>query len=424
MTIGVFNLWELRYRRIGGAGSYTDTFTAGNDAGWNSATKLRAFDCKLSLPYGSEKDRTAQTRANGRPANIPTDRAGATIEFSMWLEGGSSTVTPPTLATLLGYCLGGLRTPTAISDTAEAASAVNAIVAASHGQVAGDAVLVGTRGDGYADGRVSYVDSVDSVNKYWLRPNLPGVPQVGHAVKHGHTVYFDRTVENYLEFLLIGHYAGSGVTDDADQVNAIGCSCAAVTISNLKQGSNPIVTLKFNVGDWRNEPYATKASLQHTTAGSGGGPAGNLSIGQICIGDASSYTRTAIQGGDFEIAPNITLEKIADPAKANGCGGWVSMPSDTGPTCSVTRYWGDMPGMYDDFVTPTAKHLVAQWGHTAEHTVAFGMQRCYFDNVPERVEFAKSMALKLALHGDSGQTTNESTADFKLQDSPMWISFL
>lgn len=423
MTVRPFNVWQLRYTDQ--TTTYPTAFVAGNNSAWTNATNLRAFDCKVKAPYGTVKDTTAQTAGEGHPAPIVTDRSGGTIEFSMWLEGGSSTTSPPTVATLLGAALGGLKSCSKITDSCLADCTTGLVKCTSHGKVAGEAVLVGVRGDGGGDGKVAFVDTVDSANQYWVKPLLPAAPAVSAALKNGHTVYIDQSVERYLSFYLIGSYTGSGATDDADQINMIGCSCSKVAISGFAQGQAPKVTFTFNIGDWRNEPYATRATISHTATAAGNGPAGNLSLGALVIADASGYTRTTVQGGGIEVDPQIAIERIDDPNGANHTGGWVQVPSETGPTCSVTRYWGDMPGLYDDLTAGTAKFVLCQWGHVAQATVAFGMQRAFLNSVPERVEFNKSMALKLGFHGDRGRATgnDRSTDDLKLADSPMWFWF-
>jgi hypothetical protein len=421
MTVKPYKIWELRYTDQ--SSTYPTAFVSGSAAGWSNATKLRAFDAKLKLAYGAEKDATVQTAGEGHPAPIVTDRAGGTLEFSMHLEGGSSTTSPPSVATLLGAALGGLKSCSKITDTALADCTTGLVKCTSHGKAVGEAVLVGVRGDSGGDGKLVYVDTVANANQYWVRPLLPAAPAVSAALKNGHTVYIDQTVERYLSFYLIGSYSGSGATDDPDQVNMIGCSCAKIAIAGIAQGQSPKVTFTFNLGDWRNEPNATKATISHTAAAAGNNPAGNLALGSLCIGDASAYTRNAIQGGNVEVDPAIAIERISDPNGANYTGGWVQSPSETGPTCSITRYWGDMPGGYDDFVAGTAKTIVCQWGHVAQGVFAFGLQRAYLSSVPERVEFSKSMALKMVHHGDMGRNTDRSTDDYKLQDSPLWFWF-
>lgn len=419
MSYSPFAIKELKWRTR--TTTFATTFTAPNDSAWTNATKLRVHDLSADLKYDAGKDMTVQSRFHGHPKSIETIKSG-TLKFKMYLEGGSATTAPTTVATLLGKVLGGIKSPTAISDTAETSSGVSNIKCATHGQVAGQAVLVGTRGDGRADGKASIIDSV-LTNEYWLRPNLPVAPNNGDAIKHGHTVYFDGTVQNYEDFLLIGHYAGSGVTDDCDQIQMIGCS-GTVAFGGFKPGELAFVEFTFNVGDWRNEAYATKASMTLTSAGSGGDPAGNQATGAFTIQDASLYTRTTVTGGDIEVNPNVTIQEVKDPNGVNGRGGFIHVPSDSGPTCGITRYFGNMPEHYDDFTDGTAKQVVFQFGHETAKTVVIDLQRAFITSVPERVEFEKSMALKLQFEADSGQTTDESTDDYKLQDSPMRIHFL
>jgi hypothetical protein len=419
-----FELKEIRY--VDNGATFPTAFTAANDASWaaGTATKLRVHDLDVTgLTYESVKDMTAQTRHRGRPYNLPTIKGGS-FTFKMWAEGGSSTTSPGTLATLLGKIFGGIKSPTAITDTAETGSTATQIKASTHGQVRGQACLFGTRGDGKGGGKVGIISEVNGTDHYTLQMSLPAAPINGDAIKNGHTIYLDPDDENYLSFLIIGHYPGSGAADDGDQINAIGCWCE-VAVGGLAVGEHPFFEFTVHVGDWRNEPYATKASLAHTTEPSGNDPAGSQYIGSLCIGDAGTYTRTTVQGGDYEISPNLSWEEIRDLNGVNGRGGAVKMPHEDGPTIAVTRYWGDMPGLFTDFSTAHTKiqtHI--QLGHETQNCIAFDMPEAYLDNIPERIEFERAQALKLTMHGDSKRETDLSTDDYKLQDSPFKIHFL
>lgn len=420
MTFAPFVLKEMRY--VSKGSTFPTTFDAGNSATWNSGTKLRCFDVKVDLDYKAEPDKSVQTRRDGHPPKIPTVKSAA-LEYSMYLEGGSANLTAPTVATLLSYVLGGLYTPAAISANPDAspASAIDFLSVTGHGKTAGEGVLVGVRGDGRGGGSFATIKTIDTADKYSLWMALPGAPTSADTLKYSHAVYYDGSTENYVNHYLIGHFAGSSATDDPDQINFMGGS-ATVTFSGFKPGELPVVTFKWVFGDWRNEPYATKASLQLTTDGSGENPAGGA-IGALCIGDANDYSRYMIQGGEISIDPMIVLEPVTDYNGTNGIGGWISVPSETGPTCSITRYWGDMPGLYNDFTASTAKQFLWQCGHETQKTVAFFMQKAYLDAIPERVEFTKLMALKITMHSESGGNTDESTAALKLRDSPLIVYF-
>jgi hypothetical protein len=413
-----------QFRYVDHTSTYPTAYTAGNNATWTNADNLRVFDIELDLKENAEQDKTIQTGHHGHPAPIFLDNSGSTVKFSCYLEGGTGTTTAGHIATLVGRALGGLRSPNAATGTAEAGSAIDFVNETGHSKVVGEAVLVGARDDGGGDGKLAAIKTIDTADKYSFFMALPAAPlTTADELHYGHTAYMDASSENYLSFFLIGHYAGSGASDDPDQLNLSGCSCAAIEFSGMRAGESPKVTMTWNIGRWRNEPYATTAAIDHDATPVGGDPAGNLAIGALLVGDLSSYTRSTVQGGDVEVAPNITIEKIEDPNDDNQCGGWVSLPSETGPTCSITRYWGDMPGLRNDFTAGTGKQVLIQWGNTQTGCVGIFLPRAYLTAAPERIEFSRSMALKLQFHGDRGRATDLSTDDLKLQDSPLMVYF-
>jgi hypothetical protein len=291
--------------------------------------------------------------------------------------------------------------------------------------VPGQAVLVGLRNDGRGGGKVGIISGLNGADKYYFQMSLPGAPTsaLPDALKNGHTVFCSPLIENYLSFLAIGTYGGSGAADDPDIIQAIGCWCE-VTLGGLLPAEVPWVQITVHCGDWRDEPYANVEGFSHTDVPSGEDPVSSQFIGSLTIGDANSYTRTEVQGGDYEIAPNLSWEPITDPSQANNIGGAVKMPHEDGPMISVTRYWGDMPGITTDFKTRVAKQICVTLGHEAENCIAFDMPEAYFDEQAGRIEFQRAQALRLVMHGDSKRETGLSTADEILQDSPFKIHFL
>jgi hypothetical protein len=421
-------LWAIREIRIIDKGStFPTAFTPASNAAWTTATKLRVFDVDFSaLDKKSEPDKTVQTRFHGRPAVIPTLTGGVeqmALKFKMYFGGGSGTTSPNAIATVLGVVMGGIKSPTKIDDTAETGTTTTVIKATAHGQVVGQASLFGTRGDGNGGGKVGVMEVCTDADNYELFMALPGAPVNLDAIKNGHTVWVDHTDESYADLLVIGHYAGSGAADDPDILNLLGCG-ATCTFGGFKPGELPFVEFTFLPADWRNEPYASTRALSLTTVPSGGDPVCDRSIGMLTIADSTDSVRAEVQGGEIAIDPGMKLAPIIDPNGVNGIGGWVKVPSDNGPTLKVKRYWGDMPGLFDDFDAGTKKQVCFSLGHVAQNCVAIDMQAALLDAVPKRAEMESATAIELTFHGESGLATDESTADLRMQDAPMRIHLL
>jgi len=423
-----FELWELRY--IDHGSTFPTAFTAGNDAAWAAGTadKLRVHDLDVSeLGLVNIPDPSIQTGFHGRPAPITTLSGGVEtmmLKFKQWLPGGSSTVSAEDVATLMGVVMGGITSPaTAFSDLAEAGSTATNVVAASHGQVANQAVLVGVLGDARSEAKVGIIDTANA-NDYDLLMALPGAPNAGDAIKHGHDLWVKETDESYQSFLAIGSYAGSGATDDPVLLNIIGCS-GVLAIGGLAPGEKPFVEYSFNVADWRIEPYATTSAFSHTQALLGDDPAGDRGIGALTIGDTASTTRTTVQGGDVEISLNMELVPIIDPQGVNGIGGWKKVRGDQGPTMACTAYWSDMPGRRADYTGGTVKQLLFTLGHASEATVAFSMNQAYFIEDPAKpVEYQRMLGERLVFEGDKGTGTDLATDAKRLEDAPIVIHLL
>ena len=418
MTIAVADLGELWY--VDRSTTYNTGFTG---AGSWSGTKFRAFAVEAAVEYDAVPDPYMQTRFFGAPSPLQTIKKGS-LKFRMHLPGGSGSTSPGHVAILMGACTGGIQSPTLVSDICEASCTTTALKLTSHGQVAGQAVMVGTRGDGYAEGKAGVIQTIVGVNEYALSMALPGIPATGIAVRNGHTIYGsqDPPVERYIDFLGIGAYAGTGATDDPDILNMIGCS-GTFTLGGLAPNETPFVEFTFLVGDWRHESYATTKALAHTTAVNGDAPAGNQYIGALCLQDTGTTTRNAISGTIDGVAFNNALVEIKSLNGANGHAGWL--PSHTaGPTIGITTYWGDMPGLYNDFLNGVPKQILCQWGHQATQTIVVDAQRAFVVKLPARAEIEKNRALKLEFVCDSGQATALSTAALKLQDAPLRLHLL
>ncbi|MCP4549518.1 MAG: hypothetical protein GY835_23935 [bacterium] len=423
MTIGSFSEYEVRY--LDKSTTRTASFTAADQSAWDNATKIRVQELNTSgLTDESVKDPSTQTNPYGREANIRTVRGGS-FSFRMWLEGGASDQTAPAVATLLGGVMGGLFTPTKMSDAAEGSCTTTDIKLTGHASYNGQHALFGALADSGGDGRVGIIEDADtSADAYDLELALPGSPSTSDVVKYGHVAYFDPTLpQRYFDFIVIGGYAGTGATDDPDQFNMIGCS-GTFTLGGLGEGEAPYVEFTFQPANWRGENYADQASFQHTVAASGDDPVGDQHQGSLTLQDTGTTTRATVQGGNVEINPNMALVPIRDPNSSNAIGGWKKQRSADGPTISITRYWGDMPGLVTDWQSGTDKACLYQLGNTSGGTVSIYFQRARLMSYPSRAELDGNVAQQLVLEGAAGNATSLASEQDYMEDSPMTIAFL
>jgi hypothetical protein len=249
------------------------------------------------------------------------------------------------------------------------------------------------------------------------------------VIKTGHTVYLDPTVDWYSDFLFIGSHAGSGATDDSDQIQAIGCA-GKFSIGGLAAGETPFVEFEFFVGDWQWVNYADQASFSHTTAWVGANPIYSAAEGQLMIQDLATTTRNAIKGGDIEIDFGFyDLVPVTDYNSPNNIGGWKRVRTDQGPRITIKAYWtalADMPGLYADVLAGTGKQVLFQVGNTTQATMAIYMQRSFIQGLDpsNRVEYEKNTALQLTFEGANGTATLLADAHDKLQDTAFALCLL
>jgi hypothetical protein len=422
-----FALQELWYKDLAAVRSASATAASTFVA---TATKLAAFDVNVSgLKQEVVADKTIQTAPDGKPGSIHARRIGE-VSFKMWLEGGrTATTSPGALATLLGAAMGGLHNPAAIDDAAEAGSTATVIVAAAHGLVENEGVLVGVVGDGRGGGKVSFVKDATATGAgdYELQLALPVAPNAADVLKNGHTLFLDYTDESYMDFLFVGSHVGTGATNDPDSVQAIGCSLSAVTFGGFDEGA-AWVEMTFKCADWAWVAYASQTTFAHTTDGAGAGPVSGSEAGSLLLQDAGTTTRKQVAAGGIEITLPIGLQMKRDNNYSNGCGGWVKLPNapGVGPTIKFQAYWADlvdMPGLFADSAARTKKQCLFQVGSTAQQVVAFYMQEATLAPVAPDVRgsLEESTALTLTLLGDSGRATDLSDATDRLRDASLVI---
>ena len=395
-----------------------------------TATKLSHFDLDISgLKQEVVADRTVQTAPDGKPGDIDARRPGE-FNFKVWLEGGATATTSPgVLATMLGAAMGGLTSPNAITDAAEATSTATRIKATAHGYLENEGIMIGVVGDARAAGKVGFIADATGTgaDDFDVQIDYPVAPNAADVIKAGHTLFLDYTDESYFDFLFIGAHAGTGATDDPDSCQMIRCSLSGLEFGGFDEGA-PWVQLTFRCGDWAWVNYASQATFAHTTAASGAGPIGGAEAGSLCLQDAGTTTRNQIAAGGISVAIPITLQPIRDAGYTNGIKGWVKVPNapGVGPTIKFTPYFAtivDMPGLYNDMKARTAKQVQWQVGTTAQSVVAFYIQSGTLRAVDpsKRVALEDNTGLELEVLGSNTNQTDLSTAAKRLMDAAIVV---
>ena len=405
---GPANIRELRYRN---GTSLNQAFTAANNGAWDPGTAYKlavtAFDAS-GLEYQSQPSPILQQHILAAPANVPTIKAGS-VKFSTYLGGGSANTTANAEATLMSLILGGLASPvgskTATLDNAGTHTAIK-LYSTGFGAkvVAGQAVLVGTRGDGRGNGEVRRItgEGTDYID---ISPALPAAPADNDVCVISHTAYVDvTTTQQYIDLLAIGF-------ESTDVLNMLGCMGSfGFSGLNVGGGEIPLIDYDLRVAHWREESSGgTVDALTPGTAMVGSSPPVTLGQGAFILSDAGSTTLKKYKIADLGIAPGITYEAVPDLNGINGIGAYGKVQGRATANFSVLIDGSDadiLPGLYDDFSASTGKQLIAQFGHVAGKCCAIDMEAFYFDGSPKRAAVGALAALAVTGHADIGASSS------------------
>ena len=384
-------LREFRYRN---STTFQTVFANAATTYWNTdnAVKLEltAYDATGLVQEGLE-DPTLQTRLHQKGAPTPGLSKGE-LTFSTYLTGAETDLTGGAVPNMLRAIVGGRTAPTnARSTTATGGTTTNITLDAANSYVvAGQAVLVGVRGDGRGMGEAR---PINAVGTGWvgLTFAINAAASSGDALVFSDTIHLDETGnQEYFETLAIGAAA-------ADQRQTIGAG-ATFEVGGMGMGERPTVDVTLAASDHRHVPVSDQSSFTHGTAPSGGTPAFSKAIGLFHMGDHGDTTRTAYKAGDFTFTPGLELEEQPDLAGVNGVGGLEQIM--TTPTLEATLlYDQDMLGLKADFDAQTAKAGLLQLGHEATKAVAIELPKCYVDNLPEDAVIGNLAGVKVMVHG-------------------------
>lgn len=384
---------KIREVRYTSGTTFLTAYTAANDASWaaGTANKLRVQACDMGgLEYKGLEDASLQTSMWAKPPNIPSLRVGD-IKLSMFAPSGSANTTADPIATLMSLIMGGLSNPATKTLSAAAGSTTTTVECVGHGILAGQAVLLGTRGDGRGDGEVRIVTSV-TTDDFTIGMATRQALSASDAIVVGHSTYLDdSTSQQYLSLLIIG-------ADTGDQVQALN-AMGGFKLKGVNPGELLSLDMDLKVADWQ-LVTANPASLS-TAAYLGNHPPADRGLGGFFINDVGTTTRVAMKLGSIDIDPGLIYAPVNDPTGLNGIGSWIKMPSH--PKLSFNAIFAEgMPGLYGDFANTTqvAKHVVFQWGCSAQRCFAASLPRLWIDESPGWTDMNGLQGAKVVAHGD------------------------
>lgn len=390
---------RIREVRLVGTSTFNTGFQGGNATAWalTNATKMPVQSWESGLQYESKPDETLQTRLHGAPPNVPTLRKGS-VKFRTYLPTANSAVGGDPISNFMSYVLGGtIATPTArVLTVGTGSNATHINFHNAHGMQNGMGYICGSRGDGRGDGEFRPQLSSINANTVVLGMALRAAPTAGDLFYCGHTLFLDEDqAQIYIDGMAIGQEA-------EDALQWIG-SMGTIKISGTGPGDLPSVEFELMAADWREQQGV---SLATTTAPANSRPPVDRHIGGFFIADAATAVtnpvpRSVMKVGDVEIDPGVAYEPIPDPNGVNGIGGWQRMPSS--PKLQFTAILSeDMPGLYTDWTTPTAKQAYVQFGHTPQKAFVAEYQKLYLDGAPTRKALGGLAGVAIAMHGEEG----------------------
>lgn len=306
--MAVYRLQELQYAsEVAFASNATNPSTNT----WDQ--RIPAENIILTIPHERIEDVASQNRLNAVGlSHIGAQTGQATLEFTTNLighmtdpAGGSLTTT--WMYTLLGYAFGGTRSAgsgSAISGTTSTANTL--ILSDVSGWVAGDAIAVGTKGDGRGDGQVLVASGVTggASGSIDLLTAAPAAPTTGgDTASRLLLVYPDETATLTTTRWMAMH-SGTG-----NQFHMMGCQLAGVRFSWPLDGQGLAkATWTYRVALWDRvaTTFPSSTSLQNNYGHVPGG-------GSFYIQNFATKTRATETPASLDLAINVGLEPTLGP---------------------------------------------------------------------------------------------------------------
>lgn len=356
------------------ANAATDSWALTNSA----IHKLRVTAADVTgLTQPGISDETLQTRFHTKPPNIAGLSKGS-VKLTTYAGGAYANVDVGPEWNVARASLGGYAAVTnarsgtvsaQVSTTNIGMTSVNTYV------VAGQAVLIGVKGDGRGNGEVHPINGV-SPDHIQLSVATAAAAAVADPLVFCSSLYPDEdATQHYVDVVVAGHAS-------ADQFQTCG-GVPKMMVEGLGLGEQPRLVFDIMSCDWRYVPTSERVTISHTTSPRGGEPSFDKAIGLAHIGDQGSSTRTAYKVTDVTYDPGIEYAEIPSPSGVNGVGGYQHMPGVG--MLEMTVITAEDDGLIDDYPS-TAKHIVVQAGHTATKTIAVEFTKAYLSDRPTRVE--------------------------------------
>ena len=394
---------KLREFRFRTTTTFGTSYTAANDATWNivggSATKLAITDYDDSgLVHEGLPDETLQTRFYTQSVMIEGNKTG-TFKVSSYLGGAYSNVTAHPQATILSCFMGGLASPTTTrsGNIGANSTATNINITGIEGfVVAGQAVLLGTKGDGAGNGEVK---PIKTVGTNWIELGMAcaAAPATSSGYRLSTTAFYDEdATQQYINTLVIGHAA-------ADQRQTIMCAGTA-TVESMGVGELPKLVMNFMPVDHQYVPTAQLDAFETTASPEGNYIPFDKSVGAFQMSDFASTTRAVYKVGNVNFDPRIVYEPIPSHTGVNGIGGWQKMPSTPRMECTLL-FDEDMRGLLDDWEAQTAKQIIFQVGHLANAVCCIEIPKAYIDAAPVPTALNNLAGVRLVVHGTESATS-------------------
>jgi hypothetical protein len=378
-----------------------------------SIKKIRpiVFD-DSGLTQEGVQDPTLQQYLFTDPAPIVGLRKG-TCKISVYLGGAYANLDVNPEAELMNCFMGGCQSPSNARSTTVATSGsgtVNIACASANTYCgAGMMALIGTRGDGGADG-LAYPIAGVAAEYFNVGVACPAAPASGAPIVFGTTVYVQESAaQQYIDGLFIGH----ATADQRQMIGAMG----TVDVTGIMPGENPKIDMTFSPGDHRYVPANERAALTPATAMQGGNPPQDKGLGMFHLGDFGSTTMQRVKAGGFNLTTGITYEAIPDPNGVNGIGGFQKIKGR--PSLEATVLMDeDMLGLAADFdANAQAKKIILQLGHQATKCVAIHYPKGHQDHLPVPAVLNNLAAVKVKIHADKPAQTDD------LAGSPFTITW-
>ncbi len=376
--------------------------------------KALAYD-PSGLSHDGIKDTTLQQRFYSSPPAIPGLRTGK-VKFTTYMPAANGALTASPEVNILGALWGGVALPTNARGTTVSGtspSTVNvSITSASTYAVAGQAALIGTRGDGRGNGRVYPINAVAS-GSIGLALATTAAPTTGDVVVFSSTCYPQENVtQTYIDTLAIGTQPGGVPTASADQIQTIG-GAGTVKMTSLGVGDLPKMEIELDVMDWQYANVGSRASISPHATSKGGNPPFEKGTGMFHIGDTSTSVQALLKAGDFSFTDGITYAPVPGFNGINAKEAFQKIPGEAKLECTVLVD-EDMLGLLDDFQHPngmTAKRIVLQMGHTNTKCCALELPKAYLDAAPIPTALGNLQGVKLKIHAEEFSETNNNLVD-------------